>query len=219
MLFLMIRRPPRSTLFPYTTLFRSHMLHAVIDPRHQAESEPVAGGIDRINHTVQLIGFEGCHMQDRAKDFAFQIAYAVHTDQSGRNKCAGVRCFNLMQEPTFSAGVLDMRRDPSARGFIDDGPHIGVQVPRRVHAQRVHRALQHGQQPLGDVVLNIETAQRGTALTGGLEGGFHNGLHGLFRQGGAVDDHGVKATGFSDERRARSKIRRHIGTDFERGFR
>src|SRR3712207_8755784 len=27
--FLMIRRPPRSTLFPYTTLFRSHHLHLV----------------------------------------------------------------------------------------------------------------------------------------------------------------------------------------------
>src|SRR3712207_9500636 len=27
--FLMIRRPPRSTLFPYTTLFRSHVLHHV----------------------------------------------------------------------------------------------------------------------------------------------------------------------------------------------
>src|SRR3989337_3033098 len=27
--FLMIRRPPRSTLFPYTTLFRSHRLPAV----------------------------------------------------------------------------------------------------------------------------------------------------------------------------------------------
>src|SRR5437667_12679363 len=26
--FLMIRRPPRSTLFPYTTLFRSESLHA-----------------------------------------------------------------------------------------------------------------------------------------------------------------------------------------------
>src|SRR2546427_5109494 len=25
----MIRRPPRSTLFPYTTLFRSHGIHAV----------------------------------------------------------------------------------------------------------------------------------------------------------------------------------------------
>ena len=26
-IFLMIRRPPRSTLFPYTTLFRSHIRH------------------------------------------------------------------------------------------------------------------------------------------------------------------------------------------------
>src|SRR5437870_8822390 len=33
--FLIIRRPPRSTLFPYTTLFRSHKgdVIALIDPR------------------------------------------------------------------------------------------------------------------------------------------------------------------------------------------
>src|SRR6266513_5859431 len=31
--FLMIRRPPRSTLFPYTTLFRSHAAHARTGPR------------------------------------------------------------------------------------------------------------------------------------------------------------------------------------------
>src|SRR3712207_8870517 len=30
--FLMIRRPPRSTLFPYTTLFRSHV-QVPVDPR------------------------------------------------------------------------------------------------------------------------------------------------------------------------------------------
>src|SRR2546430_17675740 len=30
--FLMIRRPPRSTLFPYTTLFRSHRLGIGDDP-------------------------------------------------------------------------------------------------------------------------------------------------------------------------------------------
>src|SRR3712207_7177379 len=30
--FLMIRRPPRSTLFPYTTLFRSYPLHYVSTP-------------------------------------------------------------------------------------------------------------------------------------------------------------------------------------------
>src|SRR5215208_7425055 len=28
--FLMIRRPPRSTLFPYTTLFRSSLEHALV---------------------------------------------------------------------------------------------------------------------------------------------------------------------------------------------
>src|SRR3712207_7196595 len=30
--FLMIRRPPRSTLFPYTTLFRSHLRSAASKP-------------------------------------------------------------------------------------------------------------------------------------------------------------------------------------------
>src|SRR6266850_6913101 len=47
--FLMIRRPPRSTLFPYTTLFRSspprvHRTHAG-RPRHLGPGEP--GGEDR----------------------------------------------------------------------------------------------------------------------------------------------------------------------------
>src|SRR5260370_7069052 len=31
----MIRRPPRSTLFPYTTLFRSHADHLDLRIRHQ----------------------------------------------------------------------------------------------------------------------------------------------------------------------------------------
>src|SRR6266511_4569323 len=43
--FLMIRRPPRSTLFPYTTLFRSILVHAdrpvhaVVDDEHHDRSE------------------------------------------------------------------------------------------------------------------------------------------------------------------------------------
>src|SRR3712207_8920784 len=39
----MIRRPPRSTLFPYTTLFRSAQQRAAVgvhDPRHEREAEP-----------------------------------------------------------------------------------------------------------------------------------------------------------------------------------
>src|SRR6476661_9219970 len=42
--FLMIRRPPRSTLFPYTTLFRSRRdgrtLHHVVDPRTGQPAAP-----------------------------------------------------------------------------------------------------------------------------------------------------------------------------------
>src|SRR3712207_8985323 len=38
--FLMIRRPPRSTLFPYTTLFRSPPRRT--RPRHAAVADPLA---------------------------------------------------------------------------------------------------------------------------------------------------------------------------------
>src|SRR2546430_16070418 len=36
--FLMIRRPPRSTLFPYTTLFRSALLNTSVDGREAKAS-------------------------------------------------------------------------------------------------------------------------------------------------------------------------------------
>src|SRR5215213_3679266 len=39
----MIRRPPRSTLFPYTTLFRSHVAHHVAAVRQvDGEDRPAA---------------------------------------------------------------------------------------------------------------------------------------------------------------------------------
>src|SRR6266404_8718425 len=41
--FLMIRRPPRSTLFPYTTLFRSSLGHPGRCPERN-RGHPVAGG-------------------------------------------------------------------------------------------------------------------------------------------------------------------------------
>src|SRR3712207_7203218 len=34
----MIRRPPRSTLFPYTTLFRSHLIGLKFDPAEVIEA-------------------------------------------------------------------------------------------------------------------------------------------------------------------------------------
>src|SRR5258708_27034844 len=41
----MIRRPPRSTLFPYTTLFRSHAVFAVVLPRVRTLVESACAAI------------------------------------------------------------------------------------------------------------------------------------------------------------------------------
>src|SRR2546422_7322630 len=45
----MIRRPPRSTLFPYTTLFRSVIASEPVVGRRQ----PAAGWIDGVRHTFE----------------------------------------------------------------------------------------------------------------------------------------------------------------------
>src|SRR3712207_7895076 len=46
----MIRRPPRSTLFPYTTLFRSHVMVMDVDARVAAD----LGGSYGVPHTTEV---------------------------------------------------------------------------------------------------------------------------------------------------------------------
>src|SRR5256885_11529729 len=64
--FLMIRRPPRSTLFPYTTLFRSvpadqQLLAGARDghDRRLHRQRAAAGGEERV------VGVDGDHVRDR----------------------------------------------------------------------------------------------------------------------------------------------------------
>src|SRR3712207_7417108 len=47
----MIRRPPRSTLFPYTTLFRSQALR----PHPQESLDVVQGGGDDVDPAVEVL--------------------------------------------------------------------------------------------------------------------------------------------------------------------
>src|SRR4051794_41260298 len=49
----MIRRPPRSTLFPYTTLFRSVSFSARRHPSHPVKA-PTLGGPRSEEHTSEL---------------------------------------------------------------------------------------------------------------------------------------------------------------------
>src|SRR5687767_15885811 len=60
--FLMIRRPPRSTLFPYTTLFRSMgarvdvgpHLAAIVDPNRHHRDRPGQRHLRSEEHTSEL---------------------------------------------------------------------------------------------------------------------------------------------------------------------
>src|SRR3712207_8975215 len=55
----MIRRPPRSTLFPYTTLFRSDRVLRQAVVAHDV-SERLDGGLRISGHLVLLVGIHGC---------------------------------------------------------------------------------------------------------------------------------------------------------------
>src|SRR5437867_10568092 len=51
----MIRRPPRSTLFPYTTLFRSHRCRALRMDEPRRRFAAMMSGLDRSEeHTSEL---------------------------------------------------------------------------------------------------------------------------------------------------------------------
>src|SRR5258708_34356269 len=51
----MIRRPPRSTLFPYTTLFRSHIVEVAVDWNGLGDERMIADAGDVVEHGLFLV--------------------------------------------------------------------------------------------------------------------------------------------------------------------
>src|SRR2546427_5404078 len=68
----MIRRPPRSTLFPYTTLFRSHALE-----ERDAFHHPPAEHLERAAGVVDVVVDHGDRKSTRLNSSHSQISYAV----------------------------------------------------------------------------------------------------------------------------------------------
>src|SRR5256885_5633432 len=99
--FLMIRRPPRSTLFPYTTLFRSRIVG-----EHTSIRE-VSSQIQRIaatDSTVLLLG-ERDRKSTRLNSSHLVISYAVFCLKKKKN--TQFQAFSLMfplTRTTFVAG-------------------------------------------------------------------------------------------------------------------
>src|SRR5256885_9823729 len=61
----MIRRPPRSTLFPYTTLFRSahRSVEQRLDEGHEAQA--VHAEANGLEEHVEELDVADCHAEDR----------------------------------------------------------------------------------------------------------------------------------------------------------
>src|SRR5688572_33129586 len=76
--FLMIRRPPRSTLFPYTTLFRSHAVPSRIAQarRRRRSRDPMGLGNQRHRVRPQLDAGQD-RKSTRLNSSHSQISYAV----------------------------------------------------------------------------------------------------------------------------------------------
>src|SRR2546425_13070081 len=74
--FLMIRRPPRSTLFPYTTLFRSVIHASLVRPALFAGAEPAVVMVEA-SVTFALVFVVGFHVATLL--FALFWLTAVHS--------------------------------------------------------------------------------------------------------------------------------------------
>src|SRR5256885_7327027 len=69
----MIRRPPRSTLFPYTTLFRSHQGGAF----EQVLFDGGNGLVHQVRTVVDRYGFDADRKSTRLNSSHLVISYAV----------------------------------------------------------------------------------------------------------------------------------------------
>src|SRR3712207_9246712 len=90
--FLMIRRPPRSTLFPYTTLFRSpRVADEVFHPLrvHRHAHDLVADGADELlvpGGERRAVAAEGDRKSTRLNSSHANISYAVFCLKKKKNK-------------------------------------------------------------------------------------------------------------------------------------
>src|SRR3989442_6257505 len=101
----MIRRPPRSTLFPYTTLFRSRRAGQGLELGDEVHLEPRPGlSLRDLDHRGEVAGGgEGQVGQDldrkstRLNSSHVRISYAVFCLKK-KNLCSVASCTRNMQQ-------------------------------------------------------------------------------------------------------------------------
>src|SRR2546427_4091246 len=97
----MIRRPPRSTLFPYTTLFRSHVDRRPGRGHQGRDVQPAPGGADPLPPR-RFGGRAAARQRDRKStrlnSSHSQISYAVFCLKKKKNKKPKMEVTNLFTQ-------------------------------------------------------------------------------------------------------------------------
>src|SRR5690348_17617909 len=78
---LMIRRPPRSTLFPYTTLFRSRLVAALLRADRPGTADVVAGAAHGVVAALPEGASDGMdrgQIEDRSEEHTSELQSPVH---------------------------------------------------------------------------------------------------------------------------------------------
>src|SRR3712207_7203588 len=90
----MIRRPPRSTLFPYTTLFRSMLIGDGVTPGNEGRGYVLRRLLRRVIRSMRLLGCEDRVLPElfpdrkstRLNSSHANISYAVFCLKKKKNK-------------------------------------------------------------------------------------------------------------------------------------
>src|SRR2546422_212134 len=147
--FLMIRRPPRSTLFPYTTLFRSPDARVARQQRAVGKRGPVAPdrGIEALGATRVYVVADALDPFDVGAEagLAGQVERHVHAeaaglwhrvDQAGERRAARERVVIALRVELARCELARVAFDAfrHARGFqsraVDEQPRLYLFIPR-----------------------------------------------------------------------------------------
>ena len=142
-------------------------------------------------------------MQHRPKHLTRQFTNRTNFKRCRCNK-SPVLTFasqsGLIRPARLSAHRLNMCQQSRLRFGVNHRPNIGFKARRISHAQLVHGTLQHRNHAIGDIILQIQDPQSRTALTGAIKSRGHDIGHHLFGQGRTINNHGVHAAGFGNQR-------------------
>src|SRR5258708_27577290 len=126
----MIRRPPRSTLFPYTTLFRSALVNAPVFSavERQAAMFQFVDGIDSFPRQDLCSGlvYEIITAFDRIIHMPFPVIFFLAAERRGhasfRCACVGARGVHFTQHG--NTGIWKLHSGHQASTTCADNDHI-----------------------------------------------------------------------------------------------